>query len=242
MTPRQSPLAELPTGIALWSGWYSYELPLYGGVVTARPQRLAFQGRQLVIPREPENWIIHDICVGGVPTLPCPLPGPVFMQLNSQLSLPVCQAEMDLAITVEYIGPNPDGAMFFAAMIGTGIAADYPAGRREVLPLSMGPVRSSPPYGKRVVIELEGTRYRVEESLSRITAVRRDPSDLAPPDHARPGQEHVFETPRAVSLHLVLEDEARAACWQGVDETDGKIVFQVWDDGRMSCDPDGLDL
>ena len=90
--------------------------------VTGRPQWLAYRVEEIEISGDPSRWIVHDIIVGNMSQLArnrAPIPGERFCKggIMSDLCLTTCQIA---TLTVEYIGPDPDGEVFEATLVGTG--------------------------------------------------------------------------------------------------------------------------
>jgi len=93
-------------------------------VVIVRPQTLAFRPEDLAIHGDRSRWVVHDIKIGGRSQFAGkrgPAPGTEFGPggICEHLRLETCQTAMDLAIEVEYIGPDPDGEFFEATIVGT---------------------------------------------------------------------------------------------------------------------------
>lgn len=92
--------------------------------VIMRPQTLAFRPEDLTIHGDRSRWMVHDIKIGNRSQFAGksgPAPGTEFGPggICEHLRLETLQTAMDLAITVEYVGPEPDGEIFEATMVGT---------------------------------------------------------------------------------------------------------------------------
>ena len=105
------------------------KIPRGGAVaVVVRPQYGAFQPEDFAIHGDRSRWVVHDIKVGnrsqfkgrGVP----PAQGTEFGPggICEHLRLETAYSAMDLAMVVEYIGPDPDGEVFEATVVGTAVA------------------------------------------------------------------------------------------------------------------------
>ena len=93
-------------------------------VVIVRPQTLAFRPEDLAIHGDRSRWVVHDIKIGNRSQFVGkrgPAPGTEFGPggICEHLRLETCQTAMDLAIEVEYIGPEPDGEVFEGTIVGT---------------------------------------------------------------------------------------------------------------------------
>lgn len=93
-------------------------------VVSVRPNRRAFRPEDFSIRGEPTDWLVHDILVGNRSQLEAkhgPIPGREFGPNGAcaRMSLETVQTAMDLDLVVEYVGPELDGAVFEATVIGT---------------------------------------------------------------------------------------------------------------------------
>ena len=95
--------------------------------VVVRPQCLAFRPEDLAIHGDRKHWMVHDIKVGNRsqfvgkrgPALGSEFgPGGILEHMR----LETVQTSMDLVLCVEYVGPEPEGVVFEATMVGTSIA------------------------------------------------------------------------------------------------------------------------
>jgi hypothetical protein len=93
--------------------------------VVVRPQFAAFRPEDFAIKGDRSRWLVHDIKVGNRSQFlahhPEPVPGTEFGPngVLEHLRLETVQTAMDLAICVEYIGPEPEGEVFEATVVGT---------------------------------------------------------------------------------------------------------------------------
>jgi len=92
--------------------------------VITRPQTLAFRPEDLAIHGDRSRWVVHDIKVGNRSQFAGkrgPAPGTEFGPggICEHLRLETCQTAMDLAVVVEYVGPEEDGEVFEATLVGT---------------------------------------------------------------------------------------------------------------------------
>ena len=93
-------------------------------VVIVRPQTLAFRPEDLAIHGDRSRWVVHDIKIGNRSQFAGkqgPAPGTEFGPggICEHLRLETCQTAMDLALVVEYVGPEPDGEVFEGTIVGT---------------------------------------------------------------------------------------------------------------------------
>jgi hypothetical protein len=101
----------------------------------------------LVRGSDPENWLVHDLKIGRRSQFlqPVAVPGTEFAtgRWRNDIIYETAQIGMDVAISVEYVGPRKTGAPFFATLIGLNPdAPDAPQAPRVHLPLSTGtPIR-----------------------------------------------------------------------------------------------------
>ena len=92
-------------------------------VVIVRPQTV-FRPEDLAIHGDRSRWVVHDIKIGNRSQFANkrgPAAGTEFGPggICEHLRLETCQTAMDLAIEVEYVGPEPDGEIFEATLVGT---------------------------------------------------------------------------------------------------------------------------
>jgi hypothetical protein len=96
--------------------------------VIVRPQTIAFRPENLAIQGDPARWVVHDIKVGNRSQFAAhhgPTRGTDFGVggVLEKMKLETCQTAMDLAVRVEYVGPEPDGEVFEATIVG--MATDF---------------------------------------------------------------------------------------------------------------------
>lgn len=92
--------------------------------VIARPMFLAFQPEDIAIHNDRARWRVHDILVGNVSQFASkrgPAAGTEFGPggILEHLRLETARTAMDLVLRVEYIGPEPEGEVFEATIVGT---------------------------------------------------------------------------------------------------------------------------
>jgi hypothetical protein len=92
--------------------------------VVVRPQTCAFRPEDLAIHGDRSRWMVHDIKVGNRSQFAgkrVPAAGTEFGPggICEHLRLETCQTAMDLTIMVEYVGPEQDGEVFEATLVGT---------------------------------------------------------------------------------------------------------------------------
>jgi hypothetical protein len=102
-------------------------------------------------PGGARDWIVNDVEVDGVSQLSVKdLPGALFgtrgvaagnRHAASRIhftNLDVIEHDSEAAVTVTYVGPNPEGVPFYASIVG-----EYPQQRPTVLPIdSSGPIKT----------------------------------------------------------------------------------------------------
>ena len=91
-----------------------------------RPQTIAFRLEDLAIHGDRSRWRVHDIKVGNRSQFADkrgPAPGTEFGPggICEHLRLETCQTAMDLTLVVEYVGPEADGEVFEATLVGTAV-------------------------------------------------------------------------------------------------------------------------
>lgn len=95
--------------------------------VITRPQWHAFRVEEIEIHGDPSRWLVRDIKVGNQSQIlrqgsldPNPIPGERFRKggIMSEIRLATCQTAMDLALMVEYVGPDAEGEVFGATLVG----------------------------------------------------------------------------------------------------------------------------
>lgn len=95
--------------------------------VVARPQSCAFRPEDLAIHGDRSRWVVHDVKVGNRSQFAQkrgPVPGSEFGPggVCEHLRLETAQTAMDIELVVEYVGPEEDGEVFEATLVGTAIA------------------------------------------------------------------------------------------------------------------------
>jgi hypothetical protein len=97
----------------------------YFNVIT-RPQIVAFRPEDIAIHGDRTRWVVHDIVVGNRSQFAAkrgPAPGSEFGPggILEHLRLETLQTAMDFTLVIEYVGPEADGEVFEATVVGTGI-------------------------------------------------------------------------------------------------------------------------
>jgi len=97
----------------------------YFSVIT-RPQIVAFRPEDIAIHGDRTRWVVHDIVVGNRSQFAAkrgPAPGSEFGPggILEHLRLETLQTAMDFTLVIEYVGPEADGEVFEATVVGTGI-------------------------------------------------------------------------------------------------------------------------
>ena len=108
--------------------------------IDARDHRVAalYDTFATVVPGNgPENWLIHDVRIGRRSQFiqNSPISGAEFAtnRRSNDLSIEAVQANMDVELIVEYVGPQKSCAPFYASLVGRQL--EEPTGS-EILPLS----------------------------------------------------------------------------------------------------------
>jgi hypothetical protein len=91
--------------------------------VVVRPQTIAYRVENLAIQGDPSRWLVHDIKVGNRSQLVSkhgPLRGTDLGVggVLENMKLESLQTAMDFTLVVQYVGPEPDGEVFEAAIVG----------------------------------------------------------------------------------------------------------------------------
>jgi hypothetical protein len=91
--------------------------------VIVRPQG-TFRPEDLAIHGDRTHWMVHDIKIGNRSQFIAnrgPAPGTEFGPggVLEHLRLETAHVGMDITLYVEYVGPDPEGALFEATMVGT---------------------------------------------------------------------------------------------------------------------------
>lgn len=96
--------------------------------ILVRPGFLSFRFEDLAIHGDRTRWMVHDVKVGNRQQFlrmggsrSGPVAGTEFGPggICAHLELETCQASMDLALEIEYVGPEADGELFEATLVGT---------------------------------------------------------------------------------------------------------------------------
>jgi hypothetical protein len=95
--------------------------------VVGRAQAVQFRPEDIAIHGDRSRWMVHDIMVGNRSQFVDrrgPAAGSEFGPggILEHLRLDVAQTAMDITIIVEYVGPEPEGEVFEATMVGTAIS------------------------------------------------------------------------------------------------------------------------
>ncbi len=92
-------------------------------VVIGRPDRDRYRIEEIEILGNPSHWVVCDICVGSESQLAgqLPCPGEAFRKggIMGSVRLETCQAAMNIALIVKYVGPKDEGEIFEAQLVGT---------------------------------------------------------------------------------------------------------------------------
>ena len=91
--------------------------------VIVRPQTI-FRPEDLAIHGDRSRWMVHDIKIGNRSQFVGKRGRAAGTEFGpggicEHLRLETCQTAMDLAVIVEYVGPEADGEFFEATMVGT---------------------------------------------------------------------------------------------------------------------------
>lgn len=110
----------------------SVNTPIFPGQsaqITARPQQ-AFRPERMFISSgggvgSASDWLVRDVKIGNRSqfAMTGDIPGDMFSTyaINSYVLFETAQPTMDIVVVVTYVGPNPLGALFYGALVGTSI-------------------------------------------------------------------------------------------------------------------------
>lgn len=203
------------SGLAELHAWGTVA-QLATATLTARPQSSGIQPESLVVAN-PSDWLLFDLRIGHRSQVPWggPFRAATLGQAGAQLDY--VRVGVDVAIDVGYVGSNPEGETFAAALL-----CRDDGGRIGTLPLTSGMV--VPPSGRRVLLDL-GDRLEVFElggsrglALTNTLLVRADIDEqftYLDVEVTRP------PTPVLISLRT------SAATIYGTDERAGVVIFEV---------------
>jgi hypothetical protein len=95
--------------------------------IIVRPQTCAFRPEDFAIHGDRSRWMVHDIKIGGRSQFAGhrgPALGGEFGPggICEHLRLETLQTAMDLALVVEYVGPEAEGEVFEATIVGTSLS------------------------------------------------------------------------------------------------------------------------
>lgn len=110
--------------------------------IAIRPQ-VAFRPRRLVVAGAiAPQFVLEDVQIGGVPQLAGPAPAILFddRRVDSCLHLATAAAGTEIRFRVRYVGDDPRGARFIAALIGECSPGGDPVARvlPTILPIDSG--------------------------------------------------------------------------------------------------------
>lgn len=96
--------------------------------VVARPQCIAFRPEDIAIHGNRSHWVVHEILVGNRSQFAAkrgPAPGTEFGPggILEHMKLETLQTAMDFTLVIEYVGPEAEGEVFEATVVGTSV--DY---------------------------------------------------------------------------------------------------------------------
>jgi hypothetical protein len=94
--------------------------------VIARPQTCVFRPEDIAIHGDRSRWVVHDIMVGNRSQLAQkrgPAPGSEFGPggILEHMRLESVKTAMDFTLIVEYVGPEAEGEVFEATVVGTAV-------------------------------------------------------------------------------------------------------------------------
>ncbi len=106
--------------------------------ITARPQ-FEFSPKRLIIAGNPSDWVVCDIRINNRSQfLQCgDIPGDLFTvaSIDAFVLFETVQPNMDVVLIANYIGPHPEGSMFFAGLLNSSALRPHftwtPNGRFE---------------------------------------------------------------------------------------------------------------
>ena len=114
-----SEVIPLSTGVAV--------LPSKSAMITVRAQRRAFRPQRMFVSAAgtsggAADWIVNDIKIAGQSQFAQAgdLPGDMFAtsSIDSFVKFDVAKPLEDVQVVVTYIGTNPQGAPFYASLVG----------------------------------------------------------------------------------------------------------------------------
>jgi hypothetical protein len=205
--------------------------------ITARPQQMALRPKRLVIPAAIANhFVVHDLFIGNRSQFlrAGDIPAAMFAtsEIDNFVSLETCQVAMDIRLIVTYVGPNFEGEPFNATLVGT--SADDPLWHALIWT----------DRGAFVLDEI-GTlsARRVGDAPTSVRVEKIDDEDLDRLiNDLDPRSIRLLDPPHVVGLR-VRDDEARR-CLVGIDDTVGKVIFEIFVSAtavRATIDLDGYE-
>lgn len=135
-------------------------------------------------------WLIHDMKIGNISLFSqsVPIPAEAFVKATEYVTT-TCQAGQDIQLVVEYVGSNPNGKSFHAAVVGSidGFKAVLPLSAGNILPGSkaqitcrpqIGPFRPNrlvltPLYEAHTLLRVDGVVYDFVEGCIEIADLER---------------------------------------------------------------------
>jgi hypothetical protein len=107
--------------------------------IVVLPQTAFFADRLVVASSIASSFVLENISIGGYPQLVegAGVPADLFTSsaLDTALRLDTAAAWTEIKFRVRYVGPNPTGERFYAALIGRSTDG---SGHRLVLPIDSG--------------------------------------------------------------------------------------------------------
>lgn len=109
--------------------------PTGAATLTTRPQARFIVDRLVVPDAIARDFVIEDIRIGNVEQIVAGagIPAEAFTSPDAHLAMDPVQSNQDLSMTVRYVGVDPNGAVFRAAIFGRDAE-----GRRMVMPIGTG--------------------------------------------------------------------------------------------------------
>jgi hypothetical protein len=173
--------------------------------ITARPQVGAFRPDRLIIAADSADFLVLDILIGSRSQFAQAgrLPGAMFAAnaIDAFVSFETVQSSMDVVLVVTYIGTNPEGVPFHAALVGRVAARQI---QHAILWTDAGAFVLAEEAGRVDVCAVDG------EDLDQLI----DHLALSPVD-----------PPRVVGIHLRDVEDRRVLF--AVDDAAGDVIFEA---------------
>lgn len=172
--------------------------------ITARPQYGAFRPDRLIIAADSADFLVLDILIGSRSQFARAgsLPGAMFAAnaIDAFVSFEPVQSSMDVVLVVTYIGTNPEGVPFHAALVGRA--------SRQI---------------RHAILWTDAGAFVLAEETGRVDVCAVDGEDLDQlVDHLALSP---VDPPRVVGLHLRDVEDRRVLL--AVDDAAGAVIFEA---------------